>query len=240
MEIAYAAYTESATFMLDAKGVCLWVVPSPSRSGTGEMWRSKEAADRCVGAQYVASVDATVAGGLVELPRIGTPLIFASVDSSGRVSLLRSGPLLKFEAKTRSRSGVHSRPNVRTPIAETGNPYEDEVATVKVRPHHLQVAASSVHQARVSSAEASSGAASGDRVTPSVHAIPTRKMLPSSYPPPPASERVRVVPPPTGRLSLPPPSRRVPSPFPHTQRSPFGIPGPAVRAIPIPKSAVND
>ncbi|MEO8800729.1 MAG: hypothetical protein ABI551_22755, partial [Polyangiaceae bacterium] len=139
------------------------------------------------GAQYVASVDATVSGGLVELPRIGTPMIFASVDSAGRVSLLRSGLLLKFEAKTRRRSGVHARPNVRTPIAETGNPYEDEVATVKVRPHHLQLAASSAHQ------------------------------------------------------SMLPPARMTARPsFPHTQRSGFGVPGPAVRAIPIPKSAVND
>ncbi len=219
MEIAYAAYTESATFMLDAKGVCMWVVPSPSRSGTGEMWRSKEAADRCVGAQYVASVDATVSGGLVELPRIGTPMIFASVDSAGRVSLLRSGPLLKFEAKTRRRSGVHARPNARTPIAETGNPYEDEVATVKVHPHHLQLAASSAYQSM----------------------LPPARMTgrPSLLPPPPASDRFRAAPQP-GRPSLAPPSRRVPSPFPHAQRSGFGVPGPAVRAIPIPKSAVND
>ena len=142
MDIAYAAYTESATFMLDAKGVCLWVAPSPSRAGTGEMWRGKEAADRCVNAQYVASVDPAVAGGLVELPRIGSPMIFAAVDKNGRVSLLRSGPLLKFEAKTRRTSGVHSRPAARTPIAETGNPYEDEVATIKLRPHHLEYAAS--------------------------------------------------------------------------------------------------
>lgn len=141
MDIAYAAYTESATFMLDAKGICLWVAPSPSRTGTGEMWRGKEAADRCVGAQYVASVDPSVAGGLVELPRIGSPMIFAAVDANGRVSLLRSGPLLKFEAKTRRTSGVHQRPTARTPIAETGNPYEDEVATVKVRPQHLAYAA---------------------------------------------------------------------------------------------------
>ncbi len=142
MDIAYAAYTESATFMLDAKGVCLWVAPSPSRAGTGEMWRGQEAADRCVNAQYVASVDPAVAGGLVELPRIGSPMIFAAVDKNGRVALLRSGPLLKFEAKKRKTSGVHSRPVTRTPIAETGNPYEDEVATVKVRPQHLAYAAS--------------------------------------------------------------------------------------------------
>src|ERR1039457_4403956 len=28
MEISYAAYTDSATFMLDAKGIVLWVAPS--------------------------------------------------------------------------------------------------------------------------------------------------------------------------------------------------------------------
>ncbi|MEO8875825.1 MAG: hypothetical protein ABI461_09580, partial [Polyangiaceae bacterium] len=141
MEIAYAAYTESATFMLDAKGIVLWVAPSPSAQGTGEMWRGREAADRCVGAQYVASIDMEAAGGLVELPKIGSPLIFAAVDEGGRVSLLRSGPLQKFEAKTRRTSGVHSRPTARTPFAETGNPYEDEVATVKCHPRDLMYAA---------------------------------------------------------------------------------------------------
>jgi hypothetical protein len=169
MDISYAAYTDSATFMLDAKGIVLWVAPSPSREGTGEMWRGREAADRCVGAQYVASVDMDVAGGLVELPKIGAPLIFAAVDETGRVSLLRSGPLLRFEAKTSRGSGVHQRPMARTPIAETGNPYEDEVATVKYRPSDLMYVATPYDR----------------KETPRVF-VPSRRV------PPPLPERARV------------------------------------------------
>jgi hypothetical protein len=104
MDIAYVATTDAATFMLDGNGVCRWVT---SVAGNGH---SKDAADRCVGAQYVASIDTTVEGALVELPRVGKPLIFAAIGTDGRVSLVRTGPLLKFEAKRKPTSGVHERP----------------------------------------------------------------------------------------------------------------------------------
>jgi hypothetical protein len=186
MEISYAAYTESATFMLDAKGICLWVAPSPSSQGTGEMWRGREAADRCVGAQYVASIDMDVQGGLVELPKIGAPLIFASVDENGRVSLLRSGPLLRFEAKKSRGSGVHPRPTARTPISETGNPYEDEVATLKYRPQDLMYAATP----KAPPTQRSERAMMFDRPTPHVF-VPPSVIASSRRSPPPLPARAR-------------------------------------------------
>ncbi len=111
MDIAYIATTEAATFMLDGNGVCRWVT---SVAGNGH---SKEAADRCVGAQYVASIDTAVEGALVDLPRVGKPMIFAAVGADGRVSLVRTGPLLKFEARRKPNSGVHERPTRPTPFA---------------------------------------------------------------------------------------------------------------------------
>jgi hypothetical protein len=185
MEISYAAYTESATFMLDAKGICLWVAPSPSSNGTGEMWRGREAADRCVGAQYVASIDMDVQGGLVELPKIGAPLIFAAVDENGRVSLLRSGPLLRFEPKKSRGSGVHERPTARTPISETGNPYEDEVATIKLRPTDLMYAAT---PKAPPVAQPNSAREVFDRPTPRVF-VPAGTLASSRRPPPPLPQR---------------------------------------------------
>ncbi len=110
MDIAYVAFTGAATFMLDATGVCRWVTSVPGSA------HSQEAADRCVGAQYVASVDTNVYGALVDLPRVGKPMIFAAVGANGRISLVRTGPLLKFEAK-RKPSGVHERPTRPTPFA---------------------------------------------------------------------------------------------------------------------------
>ncbi len=197
MEISYAAYTESATFMLDEKGICLWVAPSPSSQGTGEMWRGREAADRCVGAQYVASIDMDVQGGLVELPKIGAPLIFAAVDETGRVSLLRSGPLLRFEAKSRRTSGVHQRPTARTPISETGNPYEDEVATLKYRPSDLMYAATpkAPPTQRSERNDARNDHAAFNRPTPKVFVpmtLPTNVQIIHRRVPPPLPERARV------------------------------------------------
>jgi hypothetical protein len=110
MDIAYVAYTDAATFMLDGTGICRWVTSVP---GSGH---SQKAADRCVGAQYVASIDASVEGALVELPRVGKPMIFAAVGADGRISLVRTGPLVRFEAN-RKPSGIHERPTRPTAFA---------------------------------------------------------------------------------------------------------------------------
>ena len=102
MEIAYAAHTESCTFMLDANGVCRWVVASnASAQPQSKAWeKSQQAAARCVGAQYVASLDVTTKGGLLEMPREGIPMLFARVDpATGRVTLVRTAAILRFEIK---------------------------------------------------------------------------------------------------------------------------------------------
>ena len=55
-------------------------------------------ADRCVGAQYVASLDGSAAGGLIEMPRVGAAMLFARTDDRGRISLVRTGIVTSFES----------------------------------------------------------------------------------------------------------------------------------------------
>jgi hypothetical protein len=91
-DIRYAAHTATCTFLLDAEGICRRVVMAPHAKR-----KETQTASRCVGAQYVASLDASAAGCLIELPRPGTSMLFARVDERGRVSLVRTGGITKFE-----------------------------------------------------------------------------------------------------------------------------------------------
>jgi hypothetical protein len=118
MEIVYVAHTESGVFMLDEQGVCRWAVAHPGRL-------HENVPERIVGAQYVATLDMSEAGGLVPLPRIGCPLLFAATDPmTGRVRLVRTPPLMRFddrrEAPTRqpfaSKVDDDHTPIVATPI----------------------------------------------------------------------------------------------------------------------------
>jgi hypothetical protein len=88
IEIAYTAYTSACTFLLDKDGFCRRIVLRGKN-------KNPKAARRCVGAQYVASLILGTDGGLAEMPTVGAPLIFARIDS-GRVSLVRTGPLERF------------------------------------------------------------------------------------------------------------------------------------------------
>jgi hypothetical protein len=94
IDITYAAHTASCTFLLDADGICRRIVIPPK----GKRSASRTAA-RCVGAQYVASLDGSAAGGLVEMPRVGAAMLFARVDEHGRVSLVRTAVVTSFESK---------------------------------------------------------------------------------------------------------------------------------------------
>jgi hypothetical protein len=144
-EIAYAAFTETATFMLDADGICRWVVPASSAGRSTTFSKDLDSSERCVGAQYVASIDALVQGGLVELPRVGASLVFAVVDASGRISLIRTGALLRFEVKRKPDSGIHERPTPLGPLATAhslptmdGDDVEEpELKTMRFRPETM-------------------------------------------------------------------------------------------------------
>lgn len=92
-ELKYAAHTAACTFYLDGDGVCRRIMlTKKGRTGGGS---SK--AERCLGAQYVASLDPERPAQLIALPTPGAPMMFAHVDKSGRVSLVRTGPVERFE-----------------------------------------------------------------------------------------------------------------------------------------------
>lgn len=95
IQITYAAHTASCTFLLDAEGICRRIVMKPK----GKRRESSRTASRCVGAQYVASLDGSAAGGLVEMPRVGASMLFARVDERGRISLVRTGVVTAFESQ---------------------------------------------------------------------------------------------------------------------------------------------
>ncbi|HTQ42053.1 MAG TPA: hypothetical protein VMI75_04790 [Polyangiaceae bacterium] len=103
MPIAYSATTDGATFLLDEFGVCRRVLlkhAMPGQHTMGGRTRS-QAARAIVGAQYVASIDTRVFGGLVPMPKPGAAMLFAYMGDDGRLAVVRTGPLVKFETLTR-------------------------------------------------------------------------------------------------------------------------------------------
>jgi hypothetical protein len=103
MPIAYSATTDGATFLLDEFGVCRRVLLKHvhrEKHTMGGRTRS-QAARAIVGAQYVASIDTTVFGGLVPMPKPGAAMLFAYMGDDGRLAVVRTGPLVKFETLAR-------------------------------------------------------------------------------------------------------------------------------------------
>ncbi|MDF2697663.1 MAG: hypothetical protein K0S65_6046 [Labilithrix sp.] len=151
IEITYAAHTSTCTFLLDAEGICRRIVLAPSNKRD-----AGRNASRCIGAQYVASLDASVTGMLAEMPRVGSSMLFARVDERGRVSLVRTGAVTRFERhriedpfvepeEAPSMSVETSAPMI-TPSAPTPrashtavipqDPYEDEESIERTQPIH--------------------------------------------------------------------------------------------------------
>lgn len=109
MEVAYVAQTESCVFLLDGDGFCRASIPSAEADDA-----ARKAAQRCIGAQYVASLDLEAEGLLVSDPKAGLQLLFAKVNAQGRVALIRTGALLEM----RSLDGPMPVP-VASPVPET-------------------------------------------------------------------------------------------------------------------------
>ena len=101
VSIAYAATTDGCTFLLDEDGVCRRALLHCTRAARPTRPSGKDtragAARRCIGAQYVASIDVRVDGGLVPMPRVGVPMLFAYTGDDGRIAVVRTGPLVRFE-----------------------------------------------------------------------------------------------------------------------------------------------
>lgn len=113
-DITYAVHTAACTFLLDREGICQRVIMAPQ---TRKLPKNAQNASRCIGAQYVASLDPSVPGCLVELPSAGLPMLFARVDERGRVSLVRTDNVTRFES-TRSFDPFAATSGVRTSAPE--------------------------------------------------------------------------------------------------------------------------
>lgn len=94
--IRYAVQTPVCTFFLDEEGICQDIVLA-----SGHTPDAARLASRCIGAQYVASLDVGTVGGLIEMPRVGAALLFATVDDRGRIAIVRTGIVVRFESRTR-------------------------------------------------------------------------------------------------------------------------------------------
>lgn len=122
MPIAYSATTDGVTFLLDEFGVCRRILLKRASRGQHTMGgrTRSQAAHAVVGAQYVASIDTRVAGGLVPMPKPGAAMLFAYMGDDGRLAVVRTGPLVKFETL--------GRPLADDTIEDAD--YEDECMTV--------------------------------------------------------------------------------------------------------------
>ncbi|AKU94056.1 hypothetical protein AKJ09_00720 [Labilithrix luteola] len=136
IEIVYAAHTSTCTFLLDGEGICRRVVLAPNSDGKRR--ENPRTASRCVGAQYVASLDMRAIGGLVERPRVGASMLFARTDSRGRVSLVRTGHVTSFETM-RAEDPFDSMGSIRTSA-----PALQQLFTPKSTPAVADVAAETV------------------------------------------------------------------------------------------------
>jgi hypothetical protein len=135
-EITYAAHTAVCTFLLDASGICRAIVMHPTMNR-----RTSRGAARCIGAQYVASLDPKAEGGIIEAPKTGTAMLFAKVDENGRISLVRTGRITRFETREGWTDESGATPTHTTFAAPTkraphggSDPYADPTdRTVQVR-----------------------------------------------------------------------------------------------------------
>ncbi len=91
-KVAYAVHTRTCTFLLDAEGLCHWII---SRTGV-----LPPEIRGCVGAQFVACLHPELAGSLAGELVIGAAGLFVKLDAeTGKFMLMRSGTILHVEQR---------------------------------------------------------------------------------------------------------------------------------------------
>jgi hypothetical protein len=98
---AYAVHTAACTYVLDAAGVCHWVLGPNGGPASGM--------DRCIGAQFVACIDEHAPGQLVGELRVGATALFACHDGE-RFVLLRSPVIEWVEQRGAESAPIAERP----------------------------------------------------------------------------------------------------------------------------------
>lgn len=107
--IRYIAHADSAALLLDEDGICRASVLK--KHGRARAPRAEEL-ERCVGAQYVASLDPHAEGLLAHEPEVGKRALFAQVER-GRIVVFRFGPLVDFEHVEHSMAARVPAPRAR-------------------------------------------------------------------------------------------------------------------------------
>jgi hypothetical protein len=203
MEIAYKALTETCTLLLDANGICRSVLAATS-SQHDRPARIPVSAERCIGAQFVATLDLRDPRGLTHMPEVGAPMLFARIEIDGRITLVRSAPLISFETVTQVDSGVRERPEHNVPAYgdddEKTTPFELDEVTIPRRQSYGPHAYTAPQ-----------------RSYPPPEAYPPRASYPpqASYPPPRTSMKVPITRSfelPRVTIPPPPPTMRTPHP----------------------------
>src|SRR5512133_1508570 len=87
--MAFAVHTATCSYLLDAEGVCHWIV---ARHGA-----VPPHVRQCVGAQFVACLDLTTEGGLVPQLRLGAMALFVRTTDDHRLVLLRTAPIQQVD-----------------------------------------------------------------------------------------------------------------------------------------------
>ncbi|MEO7331227.1 MAG: hypothetical protein ABI193_21810 [Minicystis sp.] len=194
-DMAYAVHTRTCTYLLDEDGICRWTLSPSGAAAPGT--------DRCVGAQFVASLDLNEAGGLVGELRIGAAALFARVEG-GRYVLLRTAAIEHVEF----RGGEGE--SVEEPAASAPQPASRKVANPLQQsglmeprlpqpsfPHLDQPIARAVAVPHYASAPPPAPPSVPRPSTPPP--VPSRAQTPSHAPPPPSH-------PPPPRPIAPPPA----------------------------------
>lgn len=113
-DIIYAVHTTACTFLLDADGICRQATMNPEAR---RLPKNELNASRCLGAQYVASLDPKAVGCLVERPVVGLPMLFARTDGNGRITLVRTDNVTRIEP-TRTFNPFDATSGIRTSAPE--------------------------------------------------------------------------------------------------------------------------
>jgi hypothetical protein len=112
MEIAYVFHAKACALLVDDGGICRWVVLKAEDDAP-----AAERARRCIGAQFVATLDPAREGMLGPDPEIGKSMLFARVDE-GRIALVRFGPLVSVE-RVDAHAGPAPSPPREEPVPAT-------------------------------------------------------------------------------------------------------------------------
>jgi hypothetical protein len=107
--MTYAVHTATCTYLLDEDGVC--------RSAVAPGGPPPPAAERCVGAQFVACLDRSAEGGLVGELRQGAAALFVRQEGR-RFALLRTLPIVHVEIHDAVTMGTSPPDPVEDPATE--------------------------------------------------------------------------------------------------------------------------